>query len=325
VRSVFCSEKYNLQITNHDFITFNSSKKYDLIVANPPYAKLLENGKRASKNHNLIKDFIEKALSQLKPNGYLLFITPDNWMSYADRNVLIEIITSLQIIHLDIHTAKKYFKKIGSSFTWYIIQNCAFYKNINVSGIWKKKEYVSSVISKQRKYIPLLYNQMVQNILSKTIDNKTLPKFEVKTSSDLHKYTKAEFISDEKTEIFKYKLIHTPSQTVYSSRPHKFQEGYKIFISTTDKYSVFIDKCGMTQSIVFIICSNEEQAKKYLQILQHPLYVFINNICRWGNFNNIRILQSFPIPTIEYSGNHQELYNYFNITKEEIEYISDNL
>jgi hypothetical protein len=81
----------------------------------------------------------------------------------------------------------------------------------------------------------------------------------------------------------------------------------------------------MTQSIVFIICSNEEQAKKYLEILQHPLYVFINNICRWGNFNNIRILQSFPIPTIEYSGNHQELYDYFNITKEEMEYICDNL
>ena len=325
VRSVFCSEKYNLQITNHDFITFNTTKKYDLIVANPPYAKLLENGKRASKNHNLIKDFIEKALSQLKPNGYLLFITPDNWMSYADRNVLIKIITSLQIIHLDIHNAKKYFKKIGSSFTWYIIQNCPFYKNIDVSGIWKKKEYICSVKSKQRKYIPLLYNQMVQNILSKTIDNASLPKFEVKTSSDLHKYTKAKFISTEKTEEFKYKLIHTPSQTVYSSKPHKFQEGYKIFISTTDKYSVFIDKCGMTQSIVFIICSNEEQAKKYLQILQHPLYVFINNICRWGNFNNIRILQSFPIPNIEYSGNYEELYNYFNITKEEIEYISTNL
>jgi SAM-dependent methyltransferase len=325
VRSIFCSEKYNLQITNHDFITFNSSKKYDLIVANPPYAKLLENGKRASKNHNLIKDFIEKALSQLKPSGYLLFITPDNWMSYADRNVLIEIITSLQIIHLDIHTAKKYFKKIGSSFTWYVIQNCAFYKNINVSGIWKKKEYVSSVISKPRKYIPLLYNQIVQNILSKTVDNTSLPKFEIKTSSYLHKYTKAEIISDKKTEVFKYKLIHTPSQTVYSSKPHKFQDGYKIFISTTDKYSVFIDNCGMTQSIVFIICSSEEEAEKYLEILKHPLYVFINNICRWGNFNNIRILQSFPIPSIEYHGNHQELYNYFNITKEEVEYICANL
>jgi tRNA1(Val) A37 N6-methylase TrmN6 len=325
VRKVFCSEKYNLQITNHDFITFNNLKKYDLIVANPPYAKLLENGKRASKNHNLIKDFIEKALSQLKPDGYLLFITPDNWMSYADRNLLIEIITSLQIIHLDIHNAKKYFKKIGSSFTWYIIQNCPFYKNINISGVWKKKEYNSSVISKQRKYIPLLYNQTVQNILSKTIDNTILKKFDVKTSSDLHKYTKAEFIRDEQNNIFKYKLIHTPSQTVYSSRPHKFQQGYKVFISTTDKYKVFIDNCGMTQSIVFILCSNEEQAKKYLQILEHPLYVFINNICRWGNFNNIRILQSFPIPEIEYSGNHQAIYSYFNITEDEMNYINVNL
>ena len=81
----------------------------------------------------------------------------------------------------------------------------------------------------------------------------------------------------------------------------------------------------MTQSIVFILCGSEEEAKKYLEILTHQLYVFINNICRWGNFNNIRILQSFPIPSIEYSGNHQELYSYFHITDEEIEYISDNL
>jgi len=325
VRKVFCNDKYNLQITNHDFITFNNLKKYDLVVANPPYAKLLENGKRASKNHNLIKDFIEKALSQLKPNGYLLFITPDNWMSFADRNLLIKIITGLQIIHLDIHTAKKYFKKIGSSFTWYIIQNCPFYKNINVSGIWKKKEYINSVVSKERKYIPLLYNQTVQNILSKTIDDENLKKFEIKTSSDLHKYTKADFIRNEKDDVYKYKLIHTPSQTVYSSRPHKFQDGYKVFISTTDKYKIFIDECGMTQSIVFILCRDETEANHYFQILQHPLYVFVNNICRWGNFNNIRILQSFPIPDIEYSGNHQEIYNYFNITEDEKKFIDLNL
>jgi adenine-specific DNA-methyltransferase len=334
VRKVFCNDKYKLQITNQNYIEgdeieSNIGRKHDLIVANPPYAKLLENGKRASKNHNLIKDFIEKALLNLKPNGYLLFITPDNWMSYADRNLLIKIITGLQIIHLDIHTAKKYFKKIGSSFTWYIIQNCPSYKNINVSGIWKKEEYTGSVISKQRNYIPLLYNQIVQNILSKTIDNVDLPKFEVKTSSDLHKYTKKEFINDKKTEIFKYKLIHTPSQTVYSSKPHKFQEGYKVFISTTDKYGVFIDKCGMTQSIVFIMCSSEDQAKKYAEVLQHPLYVFLNNICRWGNFNNIRILQSFPIPSNlclnAYSGNQQDIYNYFKITEDEINYINKNL
>ena len=325
VRKVFCNDKYDLQVTNNDFINTKNTKKYDLIVANPPYAKLLENGKRASKNHNLIKDFIEKALLQLKPHGYLLFITPDNWMSYADRNLLIQIITKLQIIHLDIHSAKKYFKKIGSSFTWYIIQNCDYYKNINVSGIWKKKEYINSVVSKQRKYIPLLYNQIIQNILSKTIDNTLLKKFEIKTSSDLHKYTKADFINNEHTDVYKYKLIHTPCQTVWASRPHKYQDGYKVFISTTDKYKIFIDECGMTQSIVFIICKSKEHAEQYKLMLEHPLYVFINNICRWGNFNNIRILQSFPIPNIEYTGNLQEIYDCFNITADEICHINANL
>ena len=195
---------------------------------------------------------------------------------------------------------------------------------MNVSGIWKKTEYTDSVKSMERRYIPLLYNQTVQNILSKTVDT-SLPKFDVKTSSDLHKYTKANLINDIQTDEFKYKLIHTPKQTVYASRPHKFQEGYKLFISTTDKYGVFIDECGMTQSIVFIRCANEDQAKKYKLILEHPLYVFINNICRWGNFNNIRILQRFPIPEIEYSGDELEIYEYFNITQNEIQYIKDNL
>lgn len=324
VTKIYCGNKYELNITSLDYLTHNYAKKYDLVMANPPYAKLLENGKRASKNHNLIKDFIEKTLQILKPNGYLLFITPDNWMSYADRNILIERLTSLQIIHLDIHSAKKYFKKIGSSFTWYVIQNCNSYKNINVSGIWKKNTYESSVVSCVRKYIPLFYNETIYNILQKTIDNVSLKKFNVKTSSDLHKYTKAEFINDVETDKFKYKLIHTPKQTVYSSRPHKFQDGFKVFISTTDKYQVFIDNCGMTQSIVFIQCLDEAQAKKYLNILQHPLYLFLNNICRWGNFNNIRILQNFPIPEIEYMGEYEQIYLYFDISLEEIQFITNN-
>jgi hypothetical protein len=69
------------------------------------------------------------------------------------------------------------------------------------------------------KFIPLLYNQIVQSILSKTILNTSLKKFDIKTSSFLHKYTKKELINTKETEIFKYKLIHTLKQTVYSSKP----------------------------------------------------------------------------------------------------------
>lgn len=303
-------------ITDKDYVNgFTNEFKFDLIVANPPFAKLQENGIRASKNHNLIKDFLRKSLSLLKEDGYLLFITPDNWMSF-NRDTLITEITSLQIIHLDIHSAKKYFKKIGSSFTWYVIQNKKFYKDINISGVWKKENYTSTVKSEIRRYLPLYYTSTIQKILHKTLNNENLSKFKVLTTSYLHRFTKKQYLSDNKDNVYKFKLIHTPTKVVWSSKPHKFQEGYKVFISTTNKYSTFVDNCGMTQSIAFIMCDSLEEAENTKTILDHPLYKFLNDIHRYGNFNNIKILQHFPIPR-----DSKDIYESFGITQEEMSLI----
>ena len=59
INTIFESSKYDLNVTTQDYLEYNESQQFDLIVANPPYAKLLPNGKRASKNHNLIKPFLE--------------------------------------------------------------------------------------------------------------------------------------------------------------------------------------------------------------------------------------------------------------------------
>jgi adenine-specific DNA-methyltransferase len=319
LKKVFLINKFKLNIFNIDFLNFKNNIKFDLIVANPPFAKFSINGKRASKNHNMITSFIVKSLELLEKNGYLLYITPDNFMSFSDRNKLIVKLTSLQIHHINIHTAKKkYFKKVGSSFVWYLIENTKAYKDINIEGIWKKKLYKSTVKSEPRKFIPLFYNKIIQSIIHKIIDKKN-EKFKVETCSDLHKYTKKNLISSIEDEHFKFKLIHTPSQTVYACRPHKYQNGYKVFISTTTYYSTFIDNCGMTQSVAFIRCDSKNEADNIKKILMHPIYVFINNICRYGNFNNIRVLQQFP-KCLKYDN----IYKKFNITEEEIKFIEGN-
>jgi adenine-specific DNA-methyltransferase len=321
VQQVFRNDLFSLNITDEDYLTQQYDTLFDIIVANPPYAKLLDNGKRASKNHNLIKEFLEKSLKLLKPNGFLMFITPDNWMSFADRNTVIKKLTAMQIVYLNIHTAKKYFKKIGSSFTWYIIENTPNYTDIVVDGVYKNIHYHSVIPSVVRNYIPLFYNANVYHILAKTVDNPALLKFKVETSSDLHRYTKKDFISNDADDIYKYKLIHTPKQTVYAKRPHKFQDGFKVFISTTDKFKVFIDDCGMTQSIAFIRCDNYDEALLIKTYLEHPLYVFVNNICRWGNFNNIRILQHLPQP----HGVYANIYECFGISEVEKHMIETHL
>ena len=305
-----------LNVYTEDFLNFTTDIRFDLIVANPPYAKLDMNGKRTAKNHNLIGLFISKSLDLLLDKGLLLYITPDNWMSYADRNTLIIRLTRLQIVHINIHMAKKYFPKVGSSFVWYLIENTESYKDITVEGKWKGEIYKSSVKSEERRYIPLYYNKRVQSILRKTLDNKRLKKFEVETTSYLHKYTKKAYIRKEKDEEHIYKLIHTPKQVVWSSKKHKYQEGWKVFISTTSYYGTFVDNCGMTQSIAFIRCKDLEEANKINEVLSHPLYKFVNDICRYGNFNNIRILQSFP-----YIDDYDKVYKKFKITKKEQDFI----
>lgn len=320
IKQIFDSSKNNLNITQKDFLEYDDEEIYDLNVANPPFAKLLPNGKRASKNHNMIKEFIIKSLKVVKEGGYLLYITPDNWMSKADRNHLIKDLTKYQIIHLNIHKSKDYFPKIGSSFTWYIIQKKPFYKDIEIEGRWRGIDYTSNVSSRIRSFIPQYYNSIIDSISQKTLENDTLVKFKVETTSDLHKYTKRHLISTVNDKEHPYKLIHTPKQTVYASRPHKWQDCWKVFISTTDAYGTFIDNCGMTQSVAFIRCESKKMAETYKKILDHEFYQFMNDICRWGNFNNIRILQSFPIPT-----DTKNIWNNFNLTEEEIQFVKDNV
>jgi SAM-dependent methyltransferase/CRISPR/Cas system CMR-associated protein Cmr5 small subunit len=315
IKNVFSIYGEQSNITQVDFLKYEEQTKYDLIYANPPFAKFTDENKRSSKNHTLVRDFLSKALNLLKEGGYLIFIMPNNWMSLADRNVVIKEITQKQIVYLNVHGAKRWFPKIGSSFTWIVLQNSQTTNPYPVDSFYKKQIFSSNVSSSKRNFIPLVWTKEVESIFKKTIeaDNK---KFNIETTSDLHKYTKRDLISSERTEQHTHRLIHTPSQTVWSSRPHKFQDGYKVFISTTNKYSTFVDNCGMTQSIAFIRCDTEIEARRYKKILDHDLYKFINNLCRWGNFNNIRILQKFPFPK-----DIDKIYESFDISQSEIRFI----
>ena len=143
-------------------------------------------------------------------------------------------------------------------------------------------------------FIPLYYSSIVKSIFDKTI-NANNEKYQIQTSSDLHKYTKKNLLSMKRDKVHKYKVIHTPTQTIWSKRPHKYQSGYKVFVSLTNQYSTFVNhSCGATQSIAFIRCKNKREAEQIKQSLDSPIYLFLNNITRYGNFNNIRVLQKFP-------------------------------
>lgn len=298
-----------IHIYNNDFLTMDENDKYDLIIANPPYAQLMDDGRRTAKNHTLSRQFIMKALNMLNKDGYLVFIVPDNWMSYADNNPLPELLSNLQIIVLNIWEIKKWFPKVGSSFTYFIIKNAPH--NNTPTTIITKDNVEQMIIPAGIPCIPLQYNNIIASIFNKVVFND-LEKYKVLTSSYLHKTTKKKLIAEKQDAAHPYRLIHTPNQTVWSSIPHKWQNGWKVFLPTTTYYKPFRDcNCGMTQSIAFILCKDEEDSIKILQELDLPVYKLIVELTRYGNFNNQRILQ------------HLTKRHLFTLTEEEEQFISD--
>jgi adenine-specific DNA-methyltransferase len=298
----------NINLTEQDFLKFPCDQQFDLVVSNPPYAKFNENG-RTSKNHNLARDFIKKALDITKENGYILFIVPNNWMSYSTRNILPKELTKYQFIKINIHGAKKWFPRVGSSFTWFLLHKIPNSKPFIVENNYVLQDQQIVKIDQNQNYIPLYLSQIVFQILNKTINNYNLPKYNIENSNDLHIKAQKQFLSTHFSKEFCYKQIHTPTQIAWANRPHKYQDGWKVFIALTNQYSTFIDNCGMTQSIAFIRCNSKEEANKIKVELDHAIYKFINNLTRYGNFNNISILRKFPI------------LQSFNLTKEELDFI----
>lgn len=104
--------KNKVNIIHQDFIKFDSSVKYDLIIGNPPYF-VLEKGYKISKKMepyiygrpNIFGLFIIQAISMLAPNGILAFIIPKSFLNSAYyskiRNYIKETCKIIEIIDFE--------------------------------------------------------------------------------------------------------------------------------------------------------------------------------------------------------------------------------
>lgn len=310
--------------------------KFDIIFGNPPYEKMID-GKRSSKNDNLWTKFIDKSVDLLKENGYLLFITPQAWMSPTNKQ-LKNVFLKYKLLYLNIQDCGKYFN-VGSKFSYYLIQKTlndnktktkfkCFYPGSKIINTFTEEGDL--IIDKNVKFIPQIINKDIFSLLNKTSFNTSIPKFLVQYDSDLHKFTKKELLSDIQSEEFSHEILHTPSQIVWSKRPHKNQGKTKLFIPLTTYYEqILIGTCGNTQGVGYILCNSNEEAIKIKKVLLTDLYRLIANITRWSNFNVPEVMKSLPsIDISKYKVeeiNDDLIYEIFAITKKEQETIKKML
>ena len=100
--------KFKSTILNTDFLEWSSTKKYDLIVGNPPFYVMKKNQIKNNKYEhyytgrpNIFVLFIAKSLELLENNGILSFVLPKNFMNCLYYNSLRKhISTTFKIIDI---------------------------------------------------------------------------------------------------------------------------------------------------------------------------------------------------------------------------------
>ena len=197
-----CKSILNPQhMSNKDFFTI-TDEKWDLIMANPPYSG------GGNKNRSLSNSFIEHSIDLLNNEGYLCFVTPNNWMTYNNSNTtLYRLLNEGSFVVID-NDVKKYFKGVGSSFTIFIWQKGILSNKTYVVNNYLKKDVQKDVeIYRDLKFIPLYISQEVLDIIKKGVGEEENHRFFYRC--DLHNFTQKKYLSDIQNEEFKYKTIHT--------------------------------------------------------------------------------------------------------------------
>lgn len=188
------SDNRNLNVICNDFIDFslNSSKKYDLIIGNPPYIKkrnmnreIIDNSSKLLKKlkvdkikiENIWVSFILSSVKLLKPNGSIFFILPFEFLqvNYSEelRLYLEEKFNKIEIIVFD----NKVFDNIEQDVCLLYLTNDNNYN----------KEYIKYSVVKNGNDI-----------------NKCIYESKIMKNKPLKKWTNS-IITDKETELLKNK------------------------------------------------------------------------------------------------------------------------
>ena len=196
------NNEYKLKIHQGDFLEFEPKKifnvnNFDIIVGNPPYQD--DTGNKGNKLWTKFVEIILEKKSMLNNNGYLLFVHPSLWRQIDHK--IQKIMTSKQIIYLEIHNEKDGFKTFSANtrYDWYLLQNKEYKHDTIIKD--EKGKIVKFNINKM-KFIP----NFNFNIITKLTSSNN--KVDILHSESIYEPRK-KWMSSKKDTTFKYPCIYS--------------------------------------------------------------------------------------------------------------------
>jgi len=124
-------ERFGVTYVHADFLSWDSSVKFDVIVGNPPYS--LPKGYKAISDgtKNLSLRFIERSVELLNDGGYISMVTPLNFLKPTDSvkpTRSFSVLSGTSLVSVQTGVEKKWFPGIGTKIAFW----CAKKENTGV-------------------------------------------------------------------------------------------------------------------------------------------------------------------------------------------------
>jgi hypothetical protein len=234
---------------------------FDVILGNPPYNKngisSCKNKAKGKKRETLWDKFVEKSLEWLKPNGYLVFITPLNWVKV---NKIHDKMLNNHIIWLKVWDDMKAKQMIKGEIpmSLFILQNTSIFGKTEIISELKRKNITTTSFSQlQPKYfIPFAYHDIFNKLIHFIETYNCKLEINKKTTTSTGKKVKLpqDYKLEDKWAVDTY--IKEGIMVKKETKPHPDTEKRKLIIANKTSFDgAFIDegKLSLTGNDKFYI------------------------------------------------------------------------
>lgn len=292
--------------------------QFDVIATNPPFQ---DSTNKKKTQHKLWISFTQFTFDKwLKPGGVLLQVSPSSFLSPSNKILKLFQRKNVKFLHLD---TKKYFHKVGSTFADYMIVNTSEKEKTNVVTDTNSFDVL---IDDSIFYLPIDVCEHSISIHRKVIfdySDKLKVKYDYVTCHNVQIH-RNDVISKTKTENHIYPILHTNSQVWYSQVRQNWANQKKVMWSRSGYTKPIYDDglLGGTDMIYYVLVNDSECGCALVHNFGTKVMRYILKTAKWSGFGNEKVFCSLPNLPTDKKMSDDEMYDFFNLTLEEREYVN---
>ncbi len=303
-----------------DFLEWKTDMKFDVVLGNPPYQS------KDAKKAKLWFSFLEKGLDLVTDDGYLSYVTPDVWVD-SNNTVAKKTRVLMENYHLtNINFDADQYFDVGESICSFQISKGTTGNTEISGGVDTTVNYNGQLIFKNNEQKQSM--SICEKIISNTDERSQayMERFEARRPETMTHY------SEKQTSKFKNPAYYSSVEKWFTDLDTTSFQGEKIVFNNSGYYFsqsepnryMWRDNLGVALGNTFQIrFKSKRQADNALKVYRSKLYQFFVKHTKSGGFN-ASCLYNLPYLDFTKTWTDKDLYTYFSLTQDEIEYVEAN-